>query len=119
MTSPGKEFFLLSTIFPDIFSILLINSWSFFFKISPSLTIAFPIFGFVLTKSFTSGPKISKSSNRLSSKISETVFCKLTSALDVRSDNWIFRISQTFNSKSPSIFLFPLSIRFRYFGTRS
>ena len=29
--------------------------------ISPSLTIAFPILGFVLTKSLTSGPKISKS----------------------------------------------------------
>ena len=26
------------------------------FTISPNLTIAFPIFGFVLTKSFTSGP---------------------------------------------------------------
>ena len=66
MTSPGKEFFLLSTIFPEIFSILSINSWSFFFNISPSLTIAFQIFGFVLTRSLTSGPNISKSSNNLS-----------------------------------------------------
>ena len=110
MTSPGKEFFLLSTIFPEIFSILSNNSWSFFFKISPSLTIAFPIFGLVLTKSLTSGPKISRSSNKLSSKISEIVFCKLISVFDVRSDNSILSFSHTFKSRSPSIFLLPLSI---------
>ena len=80
---------------------------------SPSLTIALPIFGFVLTKSFTSGPKISKSSNNVSSKISEIVFCKLISVLDVRSDKLIFNFSQTNKSKSPSIFLFPLSIKFK------
>ena len=56
----------------------------FFFKISPNLTIAFPIFGLVLTKSLTSGPKISKSSNNLSSKISEIVFSRLISVFDVR-----------------------------------
>jgi hypothetical protein len=55
----------------------------FFFKISPNLTIAFPIFGFVPTRSFTSGPKISKSSNNLSSKISDKVFSKLISVFDV------------------------------------
>ena len=55
----------------------------FFFKISPNLTIAFPIFGLVLTRSLTSGPKISKSSNSLSSKISDKVFSKYTSIFEV------------------------------------
>lgn len=80
---------------------------------SPNLTIALPILGLVLTKSLTSGPKISKSSNKLSSKISEIVFCKLRSVFDVKSDSSIFNFSQTFNSRSPSIFLFPLSIKFK------
>ena len=39
------------------------------------------------------------------------LFTKLTSDLDVRSDNSIFNKSwQTFNNKSASIFLFPPSI---------
>ena len=40
---------------------------------SPSLTIALPILGFVPTRSLTSGPKISKSSNNSSSRISDRV----------------------------------------------
>ena len=56
----------------------------FFFKISPSLTSALPILGLVPTKSFTSGPRISKSSNNLSSSISEIVFSKLRSVFEVR-----------------------------------
>ena len=36
---------------------------------SPSLTRALPIFGFVPTKSLTSGPRISRSSNNLSAEI--------------------------------------------------
>ena len=80
---------------------------------SPSLTIAFPIFGFVLTRSLTSGPKISKSSNSWSSKISEIVFCKLMSVFEVRSDSSILSFSQTFNNKSPSILRLPLSIKFK------
>ena len=55
----------------------------------------------------------SKSDVNLENTISEIVFCKLRSVFDVRSDSSIFNFSQTLNSKSPSIFLFPLSIKFK------
>ena len=71
----------------------------FFFKISPNLTIAFPIFGLVPTRSLTSGPKISRSSNNLSSKISDKVFSKFTSSFDVNCESSIFNFSQ--NSSQP------------------
>ena len=45
--------------------------------------MALPIFGLVPTKSFTSGPRISKSSNNLSSSISDKVFSKLISDFEV------------------------------------
>jgi len=49
----------------------------------------------VPTRSLTSGPRISKSSNNLSSKISEIVFSKLISDFEVKSESWIFNLSQT------------------------
>ena len=69
--------------------------------------------GFVPTRSFTSGPKISRSSNNLSSSISDKVFSKLISVFDVNCESSILSFSQIFNSKSPSIFLFPPSIKFK------
>ena len=54
---------------------------------NPKIGRALPIFGFVPTRSLTSGPRISKSSNNLSSKISEIVFSKFTSDFEVKSES--------------------------------
>jgi hypothetical protein len=75
--------------------------------------MAFPIFGFVLTRSFTSGAKISKSSNNLSSNISEIVFSKFMSDFAFKCERSILSLSHIFNNKSPSIFLLPASIKFK------
>jgi len=66
-----------------------------------------------LTKSLTSGPRISKSSNSSSSSSSEILLAKLRSDFVVKSESSIFNSWQTLRSKSPSIFLFPPSIKFK------
>ena len=55
----------------------------------------------------------SKTDINLQNTISEIVFLRFKSVFEVRSDNCIFNLSHKFNNKSPSIFLFPLSIRFK------
>ena len=88
-------------------------SWSLRLKLSPSFTNALAIFGFVLTKSFTSGPTISKSSKISSPSNSVILFSKLISALLVKSESSILNSLQILIIKSPSIFLFPPSIKFK------
>ena len=113
ITSPGKEVFLLSIILLEIFSTLFTISWSFCLKLSPNFIKALAILGFVLTKSLTSGPRMSRSSNNWSSKSSDISFSKFISLLLVRSDNSTLNSLLILIKRSPSIFLFPPSIKFK------
>ena len=111
--SPGNAAFLLSIILPEKFSTLFTISISFCLKLSPNFINAFAILGFDATKSFTSGPKISRSSNNSSLKSSDMLFSRFTSDLLVKSETLIFNSLQILITKLLSIFLFPLSIKFK------
>ena len=96
--------FSLSIILPEIFSALFTISISFCLKLSPNFINAFAILGFDATKSFTSGPKISRSSNN-SLNSSEILFSRFTSDLLVKSEILIFN-SLFLITKLLSIFYF-------------
>ena len=84
----------------------------FFFKISPNLIIAFPIFGLVPTKSFTSGPIYLNPQIAYHPKVFlNIILIKLTSDFEVKSEIFIFNFSHILISKSPSILRLPPSIK--------